>query len=871
MDHIQLPTGFTGTRVVVPLLTPVIPYDDLGLKEFARRKGFWKNGRLDEQKTPRELACFVQSWLYFGFLSEVLGYATSPGSFMDASYVDPHLPRLCSASLPDLLDEWQMTLRGLGVTACDRALSAVHKIVEDAIQASLVCDLFIPSVPSDLEQYGQVMLSIKLLIITIIHLYNGLAPEIPFMYTDDRLFPLASPETRPSAAARLLLSHMRNGNICPQAARRMCTSYNFMTAYYLTHLPRHRTTVHSACSKTACEAYKIDQTSYRTAHAEPGCSCHMKPIDVTQVSAFIKDGKTPLIRIEVERSGDVILHVKGVSAGSIGSYIALSHVWHDGLGNPEANSLPLCQLLRLHKMTTPSWSRTSDWFWLDTLCVPVGSDHEEGKRLAISSMASVYQDAAVVLVVDAEIEKLARSLNGREFIAYILSSVWNSRCWTYQEAVLGRKLVFQTFDGRRKPHINDVDFFAQMVDVQRYTTGQSKVRWFLWRLVHHPIQHLVSGLRFVYPLMPLHHILATSFRLSCGPQALQMCRLQRPELRRLLTAAIWLSMSLLVTVLSLPNSCILFLMYWAYLFMISLLYCLVWLYEGYAVMPTKVTLRHEMRLQLATDLVAQLRPTAISSGSQTIDPGLAASQQSRRFAHAWNALVHRTATKPEDLHFILGDLTRISASTLIDLSPLLRMRAIVTSHKRLPLSLLFDPRLASPEFCDPSNTWLPSSPRNHLLSAGERAPCIDLCESRLTIRSNDLPDTYRWLTPGRLEDESEVGFVVDGSSSHERPLRDLKCDPARLAPSTECFLVDTSDLADPGTYRAITLELISRSGSSIHCLFKGPAEIRFMSQYHTRPRFGPQNQVTGVEFHLPVCPCHSNLLMLFQTLSLMLS
>jgi hypothetical protein len=74
-------------------------------------------------------------------------------------------------------------------------------------------------------------------------------------------------------------------------------------------------------------------------------------------------------------------------------YIAISHVWSDGLRNPRINALPRCQILRLRdlvanlpRMRAANTDETADTnvqdnisvpqrqhllIWIDTLCVPL--------------------------------------------------------------------------------------------------------------------------------------------------------------------------------------------------------------------------------------------------------------------------------------------------------------------------------------------------------------------------------------------------------------------------------------------------------------------------------------------------------------------
>jgi hypothetical protein len=77
-------------------------------------------------------------------------------------------------------------------------------------------------------------------------------------------------------------------------------------------------------------------------------------------------------------------------------YIAISHVWADGLGNPYSNSLYRCKLIRLRELVLSlnagfqpdsSDSEAIPLIWLDTLCCPAESGY--GKRVAIEKIRLV--------------------------------------------------------------------------------------------------------------------------------------------------------------------------------------------------------------------------------------------------------------------------------------------------------------------------------------------------------------------------------------------------------------------------------------------------------------------------------------------------
>jgi hypothetical protein len=142
----------------------------------------------------------------------------------------------------------------------------------------------------------------------------------------------------------------------------------------------------------------------------------------------------------------------------------------NGLGNPNGNGLPACQLRRLATQLTrvvsgnsgKQASKRSPLFWMDTLCIPVGAqDDEEVNRLkatAINSMARIYAGARQVLVLDAELQSHSvLSDNGAsqdEIMAWIVTATWMRRCWTLHEGALGRRVWFQFADAaiNCRPH-----------------------------------------------------------------------------------------------------------------------------------------------------------------------------------------------------------------------------------------------------------------------------------------------------------------------------------------------------------------------------------------------------------------------------------
>ncbi|KAJ4366755.1 hypothetical protein N0V95_000084 [Ascochyta clinopodiicola] len=102
------------------------------------------------------------------------------------------------------------------------------------------------------------------------------------------------------------------------------------------------------------------------------------------------------------------------------------------------------------------WSRQSfvshpnsqpPFFWMDTLCIPVGEEHKNLRKTAINQMASIYAAAVQELVLDAELMQCEADAGAAlEMLARVVCSAWMTRSWTLQEGVLARECVFQFKD-----------------------------------------------------------------------------------------------------------------------------------------------------------------------------------------------------------------------------------------------------------------------------------------------------------------------------------------------------------------------------------------------------------------------------------------
>ncbi|OSC96880.1 hypothetical protein PYCCODRAFT_1338668, partial [Trametes coccinea BRFM310] len=119
-------------------------------------------------------------------------------------------------------------------------------------------------------------------------------------------------------------------------------------------------------------------------------------------------------------------------------YVCISHVWSDGLGSTTEEGLPRCQAQRL--CTLSERILPSGHIWMDSLCVP-GFKH--ARKRAIGLMASTYQRANTVLVLDSTIRACSPQAHAQARLLHVVTSAWMHRLWTLQEAMLARQLSFE--------------------------------------------------------------------------------------------------------------------------------------------------------------------------------------------------------------------------------------------------------------------------------------------------------------------------------------------------------------------------------------------------------------------------------------------
>lgn len=281
----------------------------------------------------------------------------------------------------------------------------------------------------------------------------------------------------------LMERNLKGRNWCPHLVARLTADLSIDSLYYLAlidwTLPDspyvvgrgrgERTNPHSECSYFTCHANNVDGANYRTRHLTEGCTCgeDVGP-DMEQLGAILDRGEIPLLRVEQTdasrgRKG-VRVRVCSYASDPRPDYVAISHIWAHGLGNPSENKLPPCQISRISELAQRLTGRSDQAFWIDTCCVPLAVNR---RRKAIELMHDTYKLSSHVLVLDASLQhhsmyrSLWRPLDNHldltsrrttlavatELLMRIVCSSWVQRLWTLPEGQLPPSPSFAFSDG----------------------------------------------------------------------------------------------------------------------------------------------------------------------------------------------------------------------------------------------------------------------------------------------------------------------------------------------------------------------------------------------------------------------------------------
>jgi hypothetical protein len=471
MDHLPEPSPGSGRPIVVPCLCDPDYYDGLGFDEFPVRKG-WVLDRKEygtslsrsdgAASSPTETSMILQAWLFFGVLVEAfraVNIAVDPHEFVqvgrEGRFIATH-------QLPTYLSQWVAKTQTLDEKLRKKQFQNASEILQKALYFSTANFTETPIVRFDNETgKSRAGLAIELSILVLgetlehtayyarmgHHRFEKRQSEFESIMSLDPQYEMSDIDVAVSLRRQMLESGW-----CPSSISMLSLTLGNTGIYFASRLrQRARGRDHGSCSNTKCVTSFIDETTYKTQHTKDCLGCKHVGVSTDYLATMLRDGQLPSISISVQEADDGEgQYVDALEVVSGQKYVAISHVWSDGLGNTLHNSLPTCQLLRLREITAAIYktSGSSDSpqsvypsIWIDTLCVPL---EKSARKLALVRLAESYAAADTVLVLDGELQETSINCCQEEQLLRICLSQWLRRLWTLEEGIIGRaKVRFQ--------------------------------------------------------------------------------------------------------------------------------------------------------------------------------------------------------------------------------------------------------------------------------------------------------------------------------------------------------------------------------------------------------------------------------------------
>lgn len=466
MEHLPKPTGQAKS------LFPAIPYlcqdryDEGPFLDYPQRAGLpvsevdptirlsptlsSASQKLLAAMPPAELQSFLQNWLFFGLLREVLGDLYRHEDFVTTLLNGENEETvITTADLLSQLKDWETK-----ITQDEGSSRSVYEHVAKCLTLTYACLVIeYPALDNDLKFHLASVAEV---------LGYAASKACKVAWTDDprrSLIPRDWGRTISEQFRKSVL--LERSNCCPSQVQMLIQAFGSPQALAFVAGCFHEDGVqshHGSCDGNKCQAGDSVTSGQLTRHVSDSCGCEFLQVDEDLLADCLKKGCLPLLRLKEDTSSDKMT-IEVVASTESTSYVALSHVWADGLGNPTATALPRCQLSRLKALidnldfeyldTSFASDQPEDapemLLWCDTLCCPVVS--REAKNMALRQMYCTYEEASVVLVLDRSlISHRVSGMSVDEACVRVAVSRWMTRLWTLQEGAIParkNKLWFQ--------------------------------------------------------------------------------------------------------------------------------------------------------------------------------------------------------------------------------------------------------------------------------------------------------------------------------------------------------------------------------------------------------------------------------------------
>ena len=443
MDHLPIIEDPAYPSPVVPCLCLPNDYDGLGVFGFPERVG-WKIDRVHGPVRTHEArssidsrGALLQPWLFFGVLYDVFQVG---GMSIDLQKFKRHTDNtITTAPLKDYLDSLS---KREGDQSLDICMQRQQKLRDCFHPMTNIFHVHGEGYlgPEAWKISSIFSLDLVLSILIMAETLKSAALQIwPVPFSESPVRTISFSQRQNPLERRLL----HNG-WCPSEVSMLTVLLDNTGLLFASMLkmPFAQNLKHDGCNHEHCLALQTDEVNYKTRHSdECDTSCTQVLIDQHRICTILKGGGIPIICLATDADfGNPKVKVMDFLSNTV-DYMAVSHVWAHGIGNPKANALPSCQISRLYHLCLQRPYRFRNSlrqvaFWIDTLCIPVDSTFKEYRKLAITRLAGVFREAKRVLVLDAGLQNSSKECSRLELATRMLCAGWMKRLWTFQEAVM---------------------------------------------------------------------------------------------------------------------------------------------------------------------------------------------------------------------------------------------------------------------------------------------------------------------------------------------------------------------------------------------------------------------------------------------------
>jgi hypothetical protein len=439
MEYFLLPRNRKLERIEIPYICsdeydggPFLSYPERQKFEEAVRTHHVWCIKASEEDVDR-FNSFLQNWLCFGLLSSVFGRLVTSDELTQVRQT-PFRKVLDSTNLVELSND--LVKRGQSWSPRERQVHNSELMLIFKSAHTMLSQNLRGHFSKDVDHKLVLFLSL---------LYESLFVISKQAFGEGRATQLVKPCISSRQGSDFLIARLKEDGWCPREIQLLISRFNTSFRYFANQLDRpgiRRDHNRCLCTALHCKAYDVDPNDYNIIHTTPDCSCEHVTVDSSRLFSILERKVVPAVQCVRDDNGK--LSISLIEANPDTTYVAISHVWSDGYGNPKANSMPYCQIEHMNALSSIRFGAPVP-FWLDTLCCPV--EPQEATDLAISLMRKTYEEASHVIVLDSWLhQQESADLPETEMMMRIALSAWTRRLWTFQEGILAKELWFRFSD-----------------------------------------------------------------------------------------------------------------------------------------------------------------------------------------------------------------------------------------------------------------------------------------------------------------------------------------------------------------------------------------------------------------------------------------